>query len=301
MPSKNWALFWGLGFVLGAAALAVSMVVWNPFTWSILPGGEEEVEPVEEVVVEEPLVKQKTIGQSVEGRAIDVYSYGTGDKHLLFIGGVHGGYEWNSSLLAYMMMDYLEANINLIPTGVKVSIIPVANPDGLFKVVGTGGRFTVSDVPGPDDGTGRGRFNANSVDLNRNFDCKWQPESSWRSKVVSAGTAPFSEPESAALRDFILANNLTAVVSWHSQSNAVYAAECGEGISPATMTLMNTYSQASGYPAMTSFDHYEITGDMEGWLATIRVPAVTVELTTHETVEWAKNLAGVKAILELYK
>ena len=28
--------------------------------------------------------------------------------------------------------------------------------------------------------TGKGRFNANNVDLNRNFDCSWQATSSWR-------------------------------------------------------------------------------------------------------------------------
>jgi hypothetical protein len=41
----------------------------------------------------------------------------------------------------------------------------------------------------------------NDVDLNRNFDCKWQPTSTWRSTSVSAGTQPFSEPEAAAIRD----------------------------------------------------------------------------------------------------
>ena len=300
MPSKSLKLLVGV-FVVGAIMIAVGVVVFNPFTWSILLLGEEENTLEEEIEEVPPVPEVKTIGVSVEGRAIEVYSFGQGDKHLLFIGGVHGGYEWNSSLLAFMMIDYFTENKDLIPAGVKVSIIPVANPDGLFKVVGTGGRFTALDVLGPDDGTGRGRFNANNVDLNRNFDCKWQPESTWRSKVVSAGTAPFSEPEAKAIRDFVLATKPSAVVSWHSQSNAVYAAECGAGISAGTMALMNTYSGAAGYQAVTSFDHYEITGDMEGWLSNIGIPAVTVELTTHETVEWTKNLAGVKAVLELYR
>ncbi len=300
MPSRSLKLLVGV-FVVGAIMVAVGVVAFNPFTWSILPLGEEENVLEEEIEVTTLEGEAQTIGLSVEGRPIEVYSFGEGDKHLLFIGGVHGGYEWNSSLLAFMMIDYFNANTDLIPVGVKVSIIPVANPDGLFKVVGIGGRFTAFDVPGPDDGTGRGRFNANNVDLNRNFDCRWQPESTWRSKVVDAGTAPFSEPEAKAIRNFVLTNDLSAVVSWHSQSNAVYAAECGAGISTGTRALMNTYSKASGYPAVESFDHYEITGDMEGWLSTIGISAVTVELTTHEKVEWAKNLAGVKAVLELYK
>jgi murein tripeptide amidase MpaA len=101
----------------------------------------------------------------------------------------------------------------------RVVVIPSLNPDGLYSVVGKEGRFTIAEIP-PNDAhtTGQGRFNARNVDLNRNFACKWQPESSWRGKKVAAGTAPFSEPEAASLRDVV--NNITpsAVVFWHSPS-----------------------------------------------------------------------------------
>jgi len=48
------------------------------------------------------------------------------------------------------------------------------------------------------------------------------------------------------------------------------------------------------------FDAYPITGDAEGWLASIGVPAITVELSTHETLEWNKNLTGAKALFSYY-
>ena len=51
-------------------------------------------------------VAHAVIGTSVEGRTIDAYTYGDGDTNLLFVGGIHGGYEWNSVLLAYEMMDH---------------------------------------------------------------------------------------------------------------------------------------------------------------------------------------------------
>ncbi|MEK7579020.1 MAG: M14 family metallopeptidase [Patescibacteria group bacterium] len=238
------------------------------------------------------------IGTSVQGRSIEAISYGTGDTHLLFVGGIHGGYEWNSVLLAYEMMDYLELHPELIPENLTVTIVPSANPDGVFKVVGKEGRFARADVPDGDDSPGR--FNANNVDLNRNFDCKWKPESMWRGDVVSAGTSAFSEPEARALRDFVLANDPAIVVFWHSQSNAVYASECKGGILPETRTLMNLYASSAGYSAVDTFDSYEITGDAEGWLASINIPAITVELSTHETTEWEKNLAGMKALLTQY-
>lgn len=240
------------------------------------------------------------IGKSVQGRDIDAYTYGTGKTHLVFVGGVHGGYEWNSVSVAYKFKDYLDANPNSIPENLTVTVVPSANPDGLYKIIGKEGRFEPQDVPKGID-TATGRFNANGIDLNRNFDCKWQPKSTWRNKTVSAGTKPFSEPEAVAIRDFALNKKPQAFIFWHSQSGAVYASQCENGILPETLKIMDAYAKASGYKAVPTFDAYETTGDSEAWLAKVGIPAITVELTTHEDVEWEKNLAGIKSVFEYYK
>lgn len=241
----------------------------------------------------------QVIGTSVEGRKIEAYTFGNGAKRLLFVGGIHGGYEWNSVLLAYQFMDYLKVNPTAVPASVSVTVIPSANPDGVFKIIGKEGRFTVADVPDTKDQSA-GRFNARGVDLNRNFDCKWKSTSMWRGEEVSAGTAAFSEPEARAIRDFVLAGKPVAVVFWHSQANAVYASECEDGVLVDTLFIMKDYARASGYSAVESFDAYEISGDAEGWLASIGIPAITVELKTHETIEWAQNIAGVRALFRYY-
>lgn len=241
----------------------------------------------------------ETIGTSVEGREIKAFTYGDGPTNLLFVGGVHGGYEWNSVLLSYQFMDHLEGNPEVIPDNITVSVVPSANPDGVYKVTGTEGRFSRSDVS-TSEATGDARFNANKVDLNRNFDCNWAPTSNWRGQEVSAGTGPFSEPEARAIRDFVQASDPSAVVFWHSQANAVYASECNNGVLDETIDVMDTYAQAAGYRAVESFDAYPITGDAEGWLASIGIPAVTVELSSHEAIEWEQNKAGVQALFEYY-
>jgi len=281
-----------IGFVFLIVIGAIIGVVAYKKATTPLP-----VEKVEEPKETGP--KYEVIGKSVEGRKIESYTFGEGKTKLAFVGGIHGGYEWNSVVLAYKFVDYLTTNPEIIPKNLSVSIIPSANPDGVYKIVGKEGRFTIADVPAGIDQSA-GRFNAHQVDLNRNFDCKWKPESMWRSKVVSAGTAPFSEPEAETIRNFVLKNKPQSVVFWHSQSNAVYASECEGGILPETRNIMNTYASASGYPAVDTFDSYDITGDAEGWLASIGVPAITVELKTHETIEWEKNLAGVKALFKYY-
>lgn len=246
-------------------------------------------------------LSQEIIGSSVEGREIESYTYNIqGKKHLVFVGGIHGGYEWNSVILAYEFMDYLEKNLKIIPEDLKVTVIPNANPDGVYKIISREGRFKIEDVP-KNVAQELGRFNARGVDLNRNFDCKWKKEGVWRGNRVSAGTEPFSEPEAAAIRDFALIKKPTAFIFWHSQANAVYASECEKGILPETLQIMNVYARATGYKAVSSFDSYEVTGDAEGWLASIDIPAITVELKTHETIEWPENLAGIKALFAYYQ
>jgi predicted deacylase len=243
---------------------------------------------------------RKIIGYSVDGRAIESYTYGDGAKKVLFVGGVHGGYEWNSVLLAYNFIDYLDINPNIIPSELNITIIPVLNPDGLYKVTNKEGRFEVTDVSTDKSVLASGRFNSNEVDLNRNFDCKWQSKSMWQSKTVSAGTNAFSEPEALVLKNFILENKIEVAIFWHSQANAVYASECHDGVLTKTTDSMNVYAKASGYNPVETFDAYAVTGDAEGWLASMGIPAITVELKTRDSIEWDRNLAGIKALLEYW-
>ncbi len=291
-------------FIVGIVSLLITVGI----LLFVISRSEPETSVEEPTIAEEPVIvipetatSQTIIGSSVEGRSIEAYTFGVGETDLLFTGGIHGGYEWNSILLAYEMIDYLKTNLNTIPDNITVHIIPNLNPDGLFLATGLKGKFAATDISSNEmHTTGEGRFNANNVDLNRNFDCKWAPESSWRGATVSAGTTAFSEPEAEALRDYVLKTNPEAVVLWHSQANNVYGSECEDGILPETLTLMNTYASAASYGAVPAFTAYPITGDAEGWLASIGIPAVTVELEGRTSTEWTRNLAGVKAVLNIY-
>ena len=263
---------------------------------------EEEVSPVEETSTEEQENKTETIiGKSVQGLDIIAYHYGSGEKEILFIGGIHGGYAWNTALLSYNIMDYLKANSDTIPENIRLTVIPVLNPDGLKKVVGVDGRFSQSDVLASQELKVSGRFNANKVDINRNFDCEWKSVGVWQNTSVSGGTKPFSEPESTAIRDYVQKQKPVAVVSFDSAAGGVFSSNCnGEAIMPDTKSIANAYAKASGYKAYDDFKFYELSGDMIDWFAKNKIPAISVLLTNHEDTEWAKNLAGIKALLEYY-
>jgi hypothetical protein len=78
---------------------------------------------------------------------------------------------------------------------------------------------------------------------------------------VSAGTAPFSEPEAKALRDYFEKTHPNGVVFWHSQANGVYASQCKDGILPMTLDIMNAYASAARiFPQSKTFDAYPTTG-----------------------------------------
>jgi predicted deacylase len=286
------SLFSRRTIVVGGILICLALILFFVFHKNSPP----IVPPAQSVVITYPI--HSVIGHSVQGRTIDAYRYGDGEKVLAFVGGIHGGYEWNSVVLAYQVMDYLQANPNIIPKNITVIVIPSANPDAVYKVVGKEGPFTSADVPA---GTHTdARLNADNVDLNRNFACKWQAQSMWQNKTESAGSSAFSEPEARTIENFVLEQRPVATVFWHSQSGNVYASQCENGILPGTLDLMNVYAQGSGYPAMKTFDAYATTGGADDWMATQGLSAVTVELTTHTDVEFDKNLAGIKAMFDYY-
>jgi len=270
---------------------------------------KEEVTPIPNPnpVVNEPVVqvpaedKTKTvISTTVGGNEVVAHHFGNGETEILFIGGIHGGYSWNTTLVAYELMDYLKENPKIIPENVRVTVVPALNPDGLSKVATTTEKFAPRDVTASAAVQVSGRFNGNNVDLNRNFDCDWQATGKWQNKDVSGGTAAFSEPESRAIKNYVETRKPAAVIVWYSAAGGVFASNCHKGILPETSTLTKIYGDASGYPASDDFDFYEITGDMVNWLAKSNVPAISVLLSTHDKVEWDKNKKGIDAVLKHY-
>lgn len=261
-----------------------------------------DTEPLDTPDTETPTRQpREVLGTSAGGNDIVAYHFGEGDTELLFVGGIHGGYSANTSLVAFEVISHLEANPDLIPDNVTVTIIPVMNPDGLKRVTGTVDRFTASDIAADAATQITGRFNENNVDLNRNFACQWDAEGTWQNRTVSGGSTPFSEPEAKAVADYVTKTKPAAAVVWYSAAGGVYASSCNNGVLPGTNSLMETYANASGYPSYAEFDYYEITGDMVNWLAKENIPAVSVLLTNRTDSEWNKNRAGIEAVIASFQ
>jgi hypothetical protein len=219
-------------------------------------------------------------GYSFEGRELLVYRIGHGAEARALIGGIHGGYEWNTTVLVNEFQRYLTDSPELIPAQITLFMIPCANPDG--AAAGTD-RIT-------------GRMNGNGVDLNRNWDYQWQPVASHGPWPVSGGSSPFSEPETAALRDFILSEEIQSVIFYHSAMSEVYP---GVGTDTSkTLELAQLMASITGYRfAPEGIPGQITTGDAADWLTVNGITAVEVDLSSHEEIDWDKNLQALLAFL----
>lgn len=236
----------------------------------------------------------QVLGYSTGGHPIHLYRFGNGPIDLVLIGGIHGGFEWNSIILAYQVIDYLAANPEQIPPELSVFIIPALNADGQYYVTGKEGRFDASDVS---ETMLQGRLNNNNVDINRNWDCNWEPIGYMNEMEFSAGTEPFSEIETQILRDFLITQDVDAVVFWHSVANAVYPGGCNMDFEPS-IELGEVYSDASGYKLEYNFTAYIVTGVAIDWLSTQGIPGIEVELSVKNDPEFARNLDAVLAVFD---
>ncbi len=225
------------------------------------------------------------IGYSAGGRALLARRFGSSDRLLLIVGGIHGGWEANTVELVNLLIDHFAAHPEEIPPSVALALVPVANPDGLSFMR-----------------EAEGRFNANGVDLNRNWGCGWQPEAVWRDAAVSPGAQPFSEPETAALADFIRAQRPSAALFYHSAAAGVFSGSCAEtplgaAGTAASSALAAVYGEAAGYSFGRSFSAYPVTGTAASWAAGQGIAAADIELQSWNDPEFERNLRALRAVI----
>lgn len=172
-------------------------------------------------------IRIEKIGETWEKREIvviivtqDVALHET--KPALFYTGTIHAREWIGIELALGFVEYLVTNlpydsqIQDIFQSTTLYMVPCANPDG-FDYARKHFSFWRKNRRQNLDGS----F---GVDLNRNFSVGFEPSNLTTSNVYS-GPEPFSEPETRALRDFVLsAKNITIALDYHSQGNVFFPA-----------------------------------------------------------------------------
>jgi hypothetical protein len=224
------------------------------------------------------------VGYSVQGRAIDLYTFGQGEIHYLIIAGIHGGYEGNTVDLANQLIVYLSAHPAAIPSGTTLYVIPDMNPDAVARGRNAGARV-----------------NANSVDLNRNFPSRnwvsdWDHSNCWNERPTTGGTSPGSEPETRAVINFIRPRHIQALISYHSAALGVFPG--GDPWQPNSEKLASMLSYATDYPYPPIDIGCTYTGTLADWAVQNGVgAAVDMELSTHQGSDFGKNLKALQVLL----
>ena len=222
------------------------------------------------------------IGQSVEGRSITVYRFGTGEVERLIVADIHGGYEWNTSVLATQLIHYIQTHPGIIPEDVTLYILPMLNPDGEAREHGP-----------------LGRANANGVDLNRNWDANWQNEwntfGCWNEYPLSGGAYPNSEPETISLINFILSRHFSGIISYHSAGLGIFPGAWGEY--RESFRLAAALASVSPYPFPPVDTGCTYTGEFVNWATKLGIPSVVVELSDHSDPDFQINLPILKTFL----
>ncbi|MEI7539269.1 MAG: DUF2817 domain-containing protein [Candidatus Saccharibacteria bacterium] len=217
----------------------------------------------------------EVIGYSVMGRPIIAYYYGSGSTTILFTGGIHGD-EHSGSYIMQNWIDYLDTNAYKIPADRRVVIVPNVNPDGLAAST---------------------RYNANNVNIDRNFaSTNWQSNVDIGTGIMAGGggPSPMSEPETIALANLTTNLQPRLEVSFHAQGSLVGANQYGDSINIGLLYAANV-----GYTSMIGHADevmgYIITGEFEEWAGEqYGTPAILIELPTqngdffwdHEPTLW---------------
>jgi serine/threonine-protein kinase len=225
------------------------------------------------------------IGHSVRNVPLEAVRFGAGANKIIFIGGLHAGFAPATVTLAQQAIVYFSDNQQEIPAAVTLYVIANANPDSQ-----------------PGVGQLSGRLNANNVDLNRNWDCRWSQDARWRNEVIpgSGGPAPFSEPETQALANFIVDNAPAAVVFWEARASlGLSTPGACETRSQASEPLAQIYGLAAGYQIadFETLTDQELNGDGTNWLDQLGIPAIAILLPDYDDMDWNNNLAGMLAVL----
>lgn len=213
--------------------------------------------------------KKCVIGYSVRGREIFAFHVGENfGKQFIAVYGVHGR-EWITSRLA----------LKHIKKGVKRGggwVVPLVNPDGAYLCETKDAMW---------------KANARGVDINCNFDADWgcgRLNTKLRGSENCIGDSPFSEPETAALRNFTLKVKPYVTLSFHTKGGEIYYEYGGRGDIRGAEIIAN----CTGYKVRKI---YGSCGGYKDWcIQKLRIPAYTVECGSDKLTHPIKRLRQLK-------
>ena len=252
------------------------------YTWDELNSRFDELQAEYPNIISERVI----LGESVEGR--DIWAFKVSDTpeedeeepEVLFTALTHAREPLSMMNLIYFVQLLAEEygtdpELTYLVNEREIWFLPVVNPDGYV--------YNESYQP---NGGGMARKNRRDtnceneihigIDLNRNYGYGWGANNTGSSPYPCAptyrGESAFSEPETQAVRDFILGREFMNVLHYHTYSN-VYIHAFGNASLPEEPDLTthreigNEMARFNGYPVGTGYEliDYTVNGDAVDW------------------------------------
>lgn len=247
-----------------------------------------------------------SIGQSVEGRDIWAIKVSDNpnvdeDEPKVLYTALHHAREVITPEVLFFFIERLANFYGTWPVETalvdsrEMWFILCVNPDGYYH----------NEVIEPDGGgmwrknrrdNGDGTF---GVDLNRNYSYEWGYDDVGSSPdpddQTYRGTGPFSEPETQAVRDFIIARGVTVVVDYHAYGNQLFWPwGYTYGRTPDAQTFRSigdSLHTLNGYQQQYLADRYTLNGASSDWIygeqeTKQKVFAVLPEVGTYNDNFW---------------
>ncbi len=210
-------------------------------------------------------VRVFSIGESVMEKKLYCIEYGRGRKKL-FINGAHHGLEY---ITAAFLMRFLRCIAKAYESGedlfgydvkrlleeVSIFVVPMVNPDGVdiaingLDITNRYHRRLISMV-GIHSFNKVWQANARGVDINHNYDARWNVIEKNPSPTKFGGHYSESEPETKAICDFVKSENFDMLMAFHSQGGEIYYDFDGLA-GEKDREIAKIMSAASGYPVRT--------------------------------------------------
>jgi hypothetical protein len=243
------------------------------------------VTEMQQAAVDHPnIVILDTLGYSVQGRMILAAKVSDNplmeeDEPEFRIIGCHHGNEYMSVEMALNMLQYLADNYGSITqvthlvNDLETWIIPMMNPDG--RTAGT-------------------RYNANGVDVNRDYGYMWNGDS----------PSIFSQPETRAIRLHGLEHNFSTSLSYHTTAAYVnYVWNYKDFPVPDSAFIVNIsteYASYTGYTPIEGYEWYQTYGDCNDWSYGSRgdIDATIETENSNITNCWNLNRPAMLAMME---
>ena len=252
----------------------------------------EMLTEIQQVAAAHPdIVSYFSIGQSYEGRELraakisdNVNVDEENEPEVLFIGHHHGKEHLTVEMTLYILNLLAgqygsDTQITDLVNSREIYIIFDANPDGGEYDIATGTYLSWRKNRQPDPGP-----SYIGIDLNRNYSYKWGccgGSSADPSSENYRGSAAFSAPETARIRDFINSRvidgkqQITTSISFHSYAEEIlwpYAytytdipADMTQDDHDVFMVMGNDMATTNGYTPKQASDLYLTDGSYEDW------------------------------------